>query len=320
MATEQSSSLPTKASICLNDSKQSIYALTCTSSGEHIICGGKDKIIRLYNPYKSLLIKQYKGGHGYDIQCIKIDNDTKDIFASCGGDKSIFLWDIKTGKIIRKFWGHSKRINCLSFNHPMNNVIVSGSYDQNVLFFDLKSFNKSKPFYKLQSKQGNNGYFKDSITDLIFNQYEIFIVCMDGYLRTFDIRNGKLIKDFICDKGLTSIQITEDNKCILLNCLDDKLRLINKLNGKLLNEYSNDKYVNNQYSIKSCFGFGDEYVISGTENGNILIWDLVEGNKQEPVILDNNDKTSIITNVLSHPKKRNLIFSSDTRGQIKVWT
>lgn len=310
-------SLPTKATICMNDSKESIYALTCTSSGEYIICGGKDKIIRLYNPFKSLLIKEYKGGHGYDIQCIKIDNNTNTIFASCGGDKCIFLWDIKTGKILRKFWGHSQRINCLSFNKNINNIIISGSYDQNVLFYDLKSFNKNKPFYKLG---GNiNGYFKDSITDLLFIDYEIFIISMDGYLRTFDIRNGKLIKDFICDKGLTSIQITNDKKCILLNCLDDKLRLINKLNGKLLNTYNHKKFVNNSYKLKSCFGFDDETVISGTENGNILIWDLVEPNKKEINLLDNNDKTSIITNVLSHPKQKNVLFSSDTKGQIKVW-
>ena len=56
MASEKGASFPSKPSICLNDSKQSIYALTCTSNGEYIICGGKDKIIRLYNPYKSLLI------------------------------------------------------------------------------------------------------------------------------------------------------------------------------------------------------------------------------------------------------------------------
>eukprot|EP01084_Bolivina_argentea_P124554 220703_1 len=303
--------LPTKQTVCLKDSKGSIYALTCTSDGEYIISGGMDKTIRLYNPHKSLLIKEYKA-HGYDIQCIKIENNTKSTFASCGGDKSIFIWDINTGKILRKLWGHSQRINCLAFNQQ-NNIIVSGSFDQTVLFYDLKSYNKSKPFYQLTSD-----YFKDSVTDIYFSEYEIFICSIDGYLRIFDIRNGKLIKDFICDKGLTSVSITEDTKCVLLSCLDDKLRLINKLNGKLLNDYTHKKFVNNQYKIKSGFGFDDGIVMSGTENGNILMWDLVD-TKIEPTILDNNDKTSIVTNVLAHPKRKNILFSSDTRGQIKMW-
>eukprot|EP01083_Nonionella_stella_P054640 144232_1 len=304
-------SLDTRTSICLNVSKSSIYALDTTLDGDYIICGGQDKVIRLYNPYKSLLIKSYEG-HGYDVQCIKFDHNTKTTFASCGGDKNTFIWDIKTGKILRKLWGHSQRINCLSFNEQFN-VIISGSFDQTVLFYDLKAWNNSKPFYALK-----NNYFKDSVSDVWFSTHEIFIASIDGHLRTFDIRNGKLMTDFICGAGLTSISVTEDKKCILSSCLDDKLRLTNKDTGSLLNEYANDKFINNKYKIKSCLGYNDDTVISGTENGHICIWDLVD-KKKEIQILDNKDTNSIVTNVLSHPKHQNSLFSSDTKGNIKLW-
>lgn len=305
-----------KEDVCFSQSSASIYALTITKDGEYLLCGGQDKSIRLYNPYKSLLIKEYNG-HGYDVQCIKMENNSKSMFASCGGDKNAFLWDIKTAKILRKFWGHSQRINCLSFNNNVNNVIVSGSYDQTVLFYDLKSYRSSKSFYKLSKE-----YFKDSITDLLFCGHEIFVCCMDGYLRTFDIRNGKLLKDFICDKGLTSIALTNDGKCILLSCLDDTLRLINKQNGKLLNKYDNDQFVNNEYKIKSCFGCDDETVVSGSENGKILIWDLLHNktkDKPSKMKILGGKSACIITNVSSHPTKNGVLFSSDTNGQIKIW-
>ncbi len=32
-------------------------------------------------------------------------------FASCGGDRQVFLWDVSTGNIIRKFRGHDAYIN-----------------------------------------------------------------------------------------------------------------------------------------------------------------------------------------------------------------
>lgn len=32
-------------------------------------------------------------------------------FASCGGDRQVFLWDVGTGNIIRKFRGHDAYIN-----------------------------------------------------------------------------------------------------------------------------------------------------------------------------------------------------------------
>ena len=34
--------------------------------------------------------------------------------ASCGGDRQLFLWDVGTGKIIRKFKGHNGAINAVS--------------------------------------------------------------------------------------------------------------------------------------------------------------------------------------------------------------
>ena len=33
--------------------------------------------------------------------------------ASCGGDRQLFLWDVGTGKIIRKFKGHEGAINAV---------------------------------------------------------------------------------------------------------------------------------------------------------------------------------------------------------------
>ena len=35
--------------------------------------------------------------------CSAKDNNK---FASCGGDKSGYLWDVATGKMIRKYFGH----------------------------------------------------------------------------------------------------------------------------------------------------------------------------------------------------------------------
>ena len=33
--------------------------------------------------------------------------------ASCGGDRQLFLWDVGTGKIIRKFKGHEGAVNAV---------------------------------------------------------------------------------------------------------------------------------------------------------------------------------------------------------------
>ena len=76
---------------------------------------------------QALLIKSYDGVHSHAVHdltmyvgaprfapreallthgscCCSAHDNAK--FASCGGDKSAFLWDVATGKMIRKFYGH----------------------------------------------------------------------------------------------------------------------------------------------------------------------------------------------------------------------
>jgi WD40 repeat protein len=47
-------------------------------------------------------------------------------FASCGGDKNVFLWDVGTAQIIRRFSGHTARVNAVAFNFEAS-VLASGN-------------------------------------------------------------------------------------------------------------------------------------------------------------------------------------------------
>jgi len=50
-------------------------------------------------------------------------------FASCGGDKVFFLWDVATARVVRKFTGHAQMINAVAFNEE-GSVVLSASYDR----------------------------------------------------------------------------------------------------------------------------------------------------------------------------------------------
>lgn len=49
-------------------------------------------------------------GHGYDVRDVAVSADNSK-FASAGGDRQLFLWDVATGQTIRKFAGHDGVIN-----------------------------------------------------------------------------------------------------------------------------------------------------------------------------------------------------------------
>jgi transcription initiation factor TFIID subunit 5 len=58
--------------------------------------------------------------------------------ASAGEDKSIMLWDLGSGKRIKKMTGHTGFIYSLNFSAD-NNVLVSGGADSTVRVWDVNT-------------------------------------------------------------------------------------------------------------------------------------------------------------------------------------
>ncbi|MEN2497130.1 MAG: hypothetical protein MHMPM18_001556 [Marteilia pararefringens] len=67
------------------------------------------------------------------------------VFGSASDDKSIAIWDIRTGALpqIIKFDAHEGFVNCLAFHHSSDNFFLSGSSDTNIKLWDLRNLSDS---------------------------------------------------------------------------------------------------------------------------------------------------------------------------------
>ncbi|RHY93546.1 hypothetical protein DYB35_000515, partial [Aphanomyces astaci] len=112
--------------------------------GTYCMSCGSDRTIRLWNPHRegtdgptsALMIKTYKGLHGYEIRDVAIENDNSK-FVSCGRDKAVFQWDVASGKTIRKFEGHVSSVNAVTYNDDCS-VLATASYDSTVRLWDVR--------------------------------------------------------------------------------------------------------------------------------------------------------------------------------------
>lgn len=291
---------PSKEANVLRGHQGTVPAVRWNHDGQYCLSGGGDKTVRLWNPFKGTLIKTY-AGHGWEVLDIDVTNDNSRI-ASCGGDRLAFIWDVASGRVIRRLRGHTQRVNCLSFNEEPS-VVVTGSYDKTVRIWDLKS-NSSEPIQTLDEA-------KDSVSALVVTNYEIITASIDGKVRNYDIRMGQLKTDSMgCP--VTCVTLSNDQNCILASCLNSRLRLIDKNEGDLLNEYIG--HTNQNYKVESCLSTDDAYVLSGSEDGLLYIWDLVDAK----VLHKTKAHTRAVCALAYHPNQPYLLTSS-VDGTIKLW-
>lgn len=278
-----------------------VHVVRFNRDGEYCLSGGKDRSIMLWNPHKGIRIKEYKGEHGYEVLDIKVCSDNSK-FASVGGDRMAFFWDVSTGNIIRRLRGHEGKINCLDFNND-DSVLVCGSYDTTITCWDLRAANH-KP---MQTITG----FKDSVSSLVCTEDSIIAGGVDGSLRQFDIRRGECVIDHVA-RPITSVRLTTDKNCILVSCLDSRVRLFDKTSGEMLNSYKGHSC--KEFSIGSLSTNTDAHIISGSEDKDIVIWNLVEGD----VVHRLKGHTMCVCSVDYHPKDPVLV-SSSFDGTVRCW-
>jgi mitogen-activated protein kinase organizer 1 len=158
--------VPIKEINTLKGHTGAVNIVSYNKDGTYAITGAGDKLVKLWNPVNGLCVKTY-AGHGWEVLDIKMSvrrlqdrviafaynkltlqfyrpicivicrapDNTK--FASVGGDRSALLWDVATGKVIRRFSGHGARINSVDMNSD-GTVIVTGSYDATIRCWDCR--------------------------------------------------------------------------------------------------------------------------------------------------------------------------------------
>lgn len=211
------------------------------------------------NPVPEGRLIQTYSAHGYEVLSLSISSDNAR-FASSGGDRSVFLWDVATAQTLRRFGGnqqsHTARINCVAFAGEDDMLLVSGSLDATARVWDARS-NSFKPVQVLSEA-------KDSVTSVAVRGAEVVTGSVDGRVRSYDVRMGRCTTDVV-GPPVTSLCLTRDAKAVLVGGLDNKLRLMDRETGNLLRAYEAPDFRNESLRVQSILGGKEGYVLCGDE-------------------------------------------------------
>ncbi|KAF2267384.1 WD40 repeat-like protein [Lojkania enalia] len=296
------SSLNYKPALILRGHKKGISAVKFSPDGRWIASCSADCTIKIW-AYPSGALEHTLEGHLAGISTLSWSPDSK-ILASGSDDKTIRLWDISTGQAHpTPFIGHHNYVYSIAFS-PKGNMLVSGSYDEAVFLWDVRAARVMRSLPAHSDPVGGVDFVQDGT---------LIVSCAnDGLIRVWDTATGQCLRTLVHEDNapVTSVRFSPNGKYVLAWTLDSCIRLWNYIEGKGKCVKTYQGHVNKKYSLQGAFGtyggielsYQYAFVASGSEDGNILLWDVssknvlqtLEGHKDAVLSVDTHPTEAVI--------------------------
>ncbi|XP_018596330.2 WD repeat domain-containing protein 83 isoform X2 [Scleropages formosus] len=187
---------------------------------------------------------------------------------SCGSDKTLRLWSVSRGTLLKTYSGHGYEVLDADGSFD-NSQICSCSSDKTVILWDVTTGQVTRKLRghagKVNSVQFNEDATviisgsidcsvrcwdirfrrpdpiqildeaQDSVSSVKVSEHELLTGSVDGRVRRYDLRMGQLHVDFI-NSPITCVCFSQDGQCTLSSSLDGTIRLLDKNTGEMLGE------------------------------------------------------------------------------------
>ena len=230
-----------------------------------ISCTADAREAKLYNTDTRKNIAKVDRNQG-EVSCVAIDPKSRYMFSG-GDDGKTFVVDIKSGKLVFTLPNHVDTITDIVFTSNAQ-WVATASYDRNISLFNLAMMT---PKFRLKAHSA-------PIIKLLFlNDFRLFSI---------DKNNGAIIWNIQTGKVITRLSGIHDDVTQVTKSCDGKfLFLGTKLGYVLVYELENYQLIAGRYiklkdSITSL-NFYDKYehLIIGTKNGDVLKYNIYNGEK-----------------------------------------
>ena len=120
-------------------SKKRICSIAWNPSGTKLIAGSSDSTIRMFKHTSTGLVPgQIFKDHKGQIEALSWNPEAENQFASTATDKTIKIWDAKSGKLVRTEKTKEENLN-LQYN-PTGTLLALSNLNDELCFYDVRMF------------------------------------------------------------------------------------------------------------------------------------------------------------------------------------
>ena len=245
------------------------------------------------------------------------------LMATCAHDGQVRLLDIRRG-ISRKIAKHHAPTHKLAIHPDTPHVIISAGEDANVLSIDIR---QEKPTKLLMVKDGSSFVELYSISSNPLNSNEFCVAGRSKTVRIYDRRKvttplyklGPKHKNMAIRKRVhvTSAVYNYNGTEVLASYNDDNIYLFDTVSPQDMDFAHKYQGHRNNATLKGVNFFGpkSEFIVSGSDCGNIFIWDK---NTEAIVNWMPADEQGVVNCIEPHPHVP-ILATSGLDFDVKIW-
>ncbi|KAL3657381.1 hypothetical protein V7S43_017700 [Phytophthora oleae] len=237
--------------------------------------------------------------------CLAWSPDSRFLLSSGSRSSTIQLWDRMTGLCEKRFQHPGGVVTKMQWL-PCGNQFVSGSADKSLVLWNATDGSIS---YQWSGRR---------VLDVVVHPHDskVFVLTSGNEIRVYDIAH-KSDELFLETEYLVScLAMSPSGKFLLVNSVkQEQLACVEISTGSVVAKYRGIR--EQRYVLRPCFtGAHSELVVSGSEDGNIYLWQRDSGK----LAAELEGHASVVNVVVRHPVQSNVIASASDDKTVRLWS
>jgi COMPASS component SWD3 len=197
----------------LTGHESDVYAVSFHPDRHHIVSGGYDKSVRLWDTRNGTTQRLLRG-HASSVACA-LFNPYGNLIFSGSKDSSIKVWDIVSGLCVKTISSHIGEVTSLDVD-SRGAMLLSASKDNSNRLWDLRS---GRPVRRFKGHQNTSKNFVRAT----FGPSEKLVVSgsEDGCVYVWDLDTGLMLQRLTGHTGIVFDVKWNERQSLLASCSDD---------------------------------------------------------------------------------------------------
>lgn len=245
-------------------------------------------------------------GHSGSVNTIAISPDGQTL-ASGSQDRTVSLWNLKTGKRIFTFFGQAGEVSTVAIS-PDGKMLVAGGFDNKISSWQIETRELMGSFFYLNSPYSHSGF----VSSVAFSRDRRILASASGdkTIRLWGGYTGEFKRTLNGHSDtIWSIAITPDNQTLVSGSADKTIRIWS------LDRLAQPRILSGHSSWVTSIAISPDgnSLASGSTDGTIKFWNLHSGELLRTI----DSQSTEIFSVAMTPDGQ--ILASGSMKEVKLW-